>query len=209
MYNYQKDFVAPSGEKCMDLNTLVDYLNEEFKLGVMSSDGKEVYEPDSVNGWKYYRTIPPKDFNRIRIGLCYDYAEYLEWYFETYFNKRYPIHQMYYIESNSNDSHSFFTFVDECGRFCIIEPRGIMDGFEGINRFNSKVEAMNFMINLFMGHRKNKDCYYVIFRYYSTGFFHVPRREFMDSKWQMRLLERTDCKIEDLSKTFRRFKFVL
>ena len=85
-----------------DFNT---YLNNNFKYGF-------IYKGKSYSdNFLYYKTITPQKFNEQKMGVCWDYVAFEDYFFNKFTSLEY---KLFYIESDNTarSTHTWLSYID-------------------------------------------------------------------------------------------------
>jgi len=89
-----------------------------------------------------YRTISPQDFEKYKVGVCWDYTEYERYYFKKYFDYKF---KTYYIELDnlSSSTHTFLVYEDS-GKYYYFESS--YRRYQGIHVFETMQDVFNYVL---------------------------------------------------------------
>ena len=117
---------------------LYSYLNDCGYGMVVNNTAVPITNSTTDKQLQQYRTISPKDFEKYKIGVCWDYCAYEEYIFRTQLKIPYTC---YYIETAppASDTHSFLIFRKN-GKFYKIESS--FSSFRGIKKNKYKFDVI-------------------------------------------------------------------
>lgn len=187
----------------MKIEDLLTKFKEEFTIGYWDAKEEEVIPKDAPMMYAVYMTVPPRKFDSIKVGLNYDFTEYLAWYFTTYFGSTF--YELYYIELSNGYNYTFMIYQDHHGYHLII-PYGYLP-VDGIVDRGTEEECVQYIVNILTSN--NPRLNWIIFKYLPTGIYGVPMKQFMDEKWIWRRYYKSSCAYEDIPNKFNRVKVVL
>lgn len=138
----------------------------------MLNNGKKF--TNQLNGG-LYRTITPKDFEKYKIGVCWDFANYQSYWFDKNCPEVY--YKLYYLEwNNCDNTHTFLAFKWIDRKWYIFESCWV--SHQGIFPFRSEEEMLNYYIDELMINAENKG--YALFSYKRTDEEFKNGGEFVD-----------------------------
>jgi hypothetical protein len=162
---------------------LYSFLNNCGYGMVVNGNRVSITDSTTPNELKSYRTLSPKDFEKYRIGVCWDYCAYTDHILRT------QLHipcTMYYIEvcPPASDTHSFVIYRKD-GEFYKLESSFL--SFRGIEAFNTEKEILDLYINKVARGRP-----YAMFKFDPTNKYGETTKEYMDSKWEKKNFIKTN-----------------
>lgn len=187
----------------MKIDDLLQKLEEDFTVGYYDAVEEEIVPRNAPKMPLVYKTSSPKEFEGNKCGLNYDYTEYLAWYFTTYFNTT-PF-QLFYIELDDGYNYTFFVYQDNRGFHLVIPNNGYLP-VDGVVDKRTEEECVDFIVNVLTSKKKAN---WIVFRYYPTGIYGVPMKQYMDERWIMRNFHSSNVPVEMLQNVFKRMNFVL
>lgn len=91
-----------------------------------------------------YRLLSPEQVEELRGGICWDFCQYEDWYFDKYF-PQIETKFFYVIIDNNNDcpTHTFLTF-EHNGKFYWFESS--WQANQGLHKYDSEEEILDDVI---------------------------------------------------------------
>lgn len=137
-----------------DITDFYNELSKNYKYGAVKN-GKPVKNINNFDFYSDYNSITPKEFEKYKAGICYDFVHYEA----LWFQKNGYQFETYYLEAYDEDgdcpSHTFLVFyLPDSKKAYYFDPpnnRG-----KGIEEFNSKTELLNTVKNRFIEERDVK-----------------------------------------------------
>lgn len=131
-------------------------------------NGKVVQDMDLF--YEYYRTIPIRAFERYKVGVCWDYVNYEDWWF----TKENIKHQCYFIVQNNEElaTHTFLVYEDR-GMYYYFESS--WKKYAGVWEYSSLDSLFSDIVKRHLAQFKpdrtidNRRRYWAIYQYWPFG----------------------------------------
>lgn len=156
--------------KIIKLNTALN----KFGYGYVNKDTEELEEPKVPTDWgKNYHYLSPEEFERVKGGVCWDYAEY------QYRVLRKAGYQVinFYIELSNYDTHTF-TVVKSDNYYIYLESS--YQTMQGVYVANHVADIFNTILNNMVKKYGEKTFTYEIRSYAGYDNYGCSSLEFMD-----------------------------
>ena len=160
-------------EKIIDFN---DKLNS-YKYGI-PNNGNFIEDPSNKDFLKKYKLLNPKEFEKYKIGVCWDYVTYIAYYFKKNFPFIFFKTFFHMIDDKKNyPSHTFFLFY----------LNNYVYWFEsswkpesGIYEFDHELDAIDYITDKLKINYENFDSYLVEYDALNKNLIHKSCTEYMN-----------------------------
>lgn len=143
-----------------DIIPFIRALNMELtKLDYgMVIDGEAITDENRMN-WNKYRSLSVEEFEKHRVGCCWDYAMYEHYWFD----KNNIPHKLFYIEGGQiQETHTFLVYQNK-GKHILFEASWKIKS--GIYEFNNEEELLDYYCNEFIKNYGNDYRRFVLYEY--------------------------------------------
>jgi len=161
------------------LNDIID-LNEKlnlYKYGI-PDNGNLIENPSDEDFYLKYKLLAPREFEKYKMGVCWDYVTYIAYYFKKNFPSIFFKTFFHMIDDNENcPSHTFFLFYLN-NRTYWFESSWKPE--RGVFEFNHESDAIDYIIGKLKIDYENFPSYLVEYNALDRSLIHKSCTEFMD-----------------------------
>lgn len=175
--SYLNENNITSLQKIIDFNDLLN----TFDYGLIDNKKHKLITDFPDNKFiNLYRTISPKDFEKYKGGVCWDYVEYERYYFNKYFKD--IKFKTYYIELKDmmSSTHTFLVFHYNNNSYYF---ESSWYNYRGIYEFNNDNDIINIVLSRMIANDRKQNIKvhgYKIIEYNKPKKFGMTCLEYME-----------------------------
>lgn len=63
----------------------------------------KIVDPNNIKNWEKYKVLTPKQFITLKTGCCWDFCNFLQFYFPRHFSY---VYKLYFIQAENESNHT-------------------------------------------------------------------------------------------------------
>lgn len=120
----------------------------------------KIAKPTRKN-WEKYRVLTPKQFITLKTGCCWDFCNFLQFYFPRHFS--YP-YKLYFLQAEDESNHTWFCYFKD-NKVYIFESA--WKPYCGIYEYENEDEMLNNYIYKFFNDEEYEKYFHINYKVYT------------------------------------------
>lgn len=142
------------------------WLDHNFQYGLIINGKWDPNRNTTSEDWDKYQIVQsPKEIERSKVGVCWDYVSYEAWYFTKNFpDVSYKTYYLQFFDNKDDPTHTILTFTLN-GKHYLFENS--FRDYAGIYEAKSEDDIINFVLKIMSDHKGDmlKRCGYDVWEY--------------------------------------------